>query len=102
MASQLQQLADTTRRNNVRLGVIPWTRPVRVGAVHGFHLYDQRAAIVGTLAATAIITDARDLARYEMRFAAYEELAVFGAEARQVLDRLAGEYRALDGECATP
>ncbi|MGQ0775414.1 MAG: Scr1 family TA system antitoxin-like transcriptional regulator [Pseudonocardiales bacterium] len=32
MIAQLQHLAETTRRRNVRLGIIPWTRPVRAGA----------------------------------------------------------------------
>jgi transcriptional regulator with XRE-family HTH domain len=96
MIAQLQHLAEITRRRNVRLGVIPWTRPVRVGALHGFNLYDRRAAIVGTETATAIITDTRDLADYEACFATYEALAVYGADARQVFDRLSDEYRALD------
>lgn len=61
MIAQLQHLAEATRHRNVRLGVIPWTRPVRAGAIHGFHLYDRRTAIVGTETATAIITDARDI-----------------------------------------
>lgn len=95
MIAQLQHLAETTRRSNIQLGVIPWTRPVRAGALHGFHLYDRRAAIVGTETATAIITDTRDIADYESWFATYEALAVFDADARQVFDRLSDEYRAL-------
>lgn len=96
MIAQLQHLAEITRRSNVRLGVIPWTRPVRAGALHGFHLYDRRAAIIGTETATAIITDARDIADYETCLATYEALAVYDADARQVLDRLSDEYRTLD------
>lgn len=48
--------------------------------------------IVGTEAATAIITDPKDVSHYEERFAGYEALAVFGDEAREVLARLADEY----------
>ncbi len=95
MIAQLQHLAEMTRRSNVRLGIIPWTRPVRVGALHGFHLYDRRAAIVGTETATAIVTDARDIADYETCFVTYQALAVYDSDARQVLDRLSDEYRAL-------
>jgi hypothetical protein len=69
---------------------------VRAGALHGFHLYDRRAAIVGTETATAIITDARDIADYETCFATYQALAVYDADARQVFDRLSDEYRTLD------
>lgn len=96
MIAQLQHLAEVTRRSNVRLGVIPWTTPARVGALPGFHLYDRRAAIVGTETATAIITDARDIADYEACFASYEALAGYDADARKVLDRLSDEYRTLD------
>ncbi|MGH4014448.1 MAG: DUF5753 domain-containing protein [Pseudonocardiaceae bacterium] len=96
MIAQLQHLAEATRRSNVHVGVIPWTKPVRTGALHGFNLYDRRAAIVGTETATAIITDARDIADYEACFAIYEALAVYGADARQVFDRLSDEYRTLD------
>ncbi len=96
MIAQLQHLAEITRRSNVRLGIIPWTKPVRVGALHGFHLYDRRAAIVGTETATAIITDARDIADYETCFATYQALAVYDADARQVFDRLSDEHRTLD------
>ncbi|MGH3907826.1 MAG: helix-turn-helix domain-containing protein [Pseudonocardiaceae bacterium] len=95
MIAQLQHLAEATRRRNVRLGVIPWTRPVQAGAIHGFHLYDRRAAIVGTETATAIITDPRDIADYETCFTTYEALAVYDADARQVFDRLSDEYRIL-------
>ncbi len=55
-----------------------------------------RAAIVGTETATAIITDARDIADYETCFATYQALAVYDADARQVFDRLSDEYRTLD------
>lgn len=96
MIAQLQHLAETTRRSNVRLGVIPWTKPVRTGALHGFHLYDQRAAIVGTETATAIITDTRDITAYETSFTTYQTLAAFDADARQIFDRLSDEYRTLD------
>jgi hypothetical protein len=96
MIAQLQHLAEATRRSNVRVGVIPWTKAVRTGALHGFNLYDQRAAIVGTETATAIITDARDIADYETCFSTYEALAVYDADARQVFDRLSDEYRTLD------
>lgn len=95
MIAQLQHLAETARRSNVRLGVIPWTRPVRAGALHGFHLYDRRAVIVGTETATAIITDGRDIADYEACFATYEALAVYDGDARKVFDRLSDEYRTL-------
>jgi transcriptional regulator with XRE-family HTH domain len=95
MAAQLDKLIDASLRTNLQLGVIPWTRPVGVQALHGFHLYDRRAVLVGTETATAIILDTQDVADYERRFEAFRELAVFADEARQVFGRLATEYREL-------
>jgi hypothetical protein len=53
--------------------------------------------MVGTEAATALITDPQDVRHYERRFAGYEALAVYDDEARAVFKRIADEYRALGG-----
>ena len=95
MAEQLAHLAEISERPGVRLGIIPWTTPVAVFPRGGFHLYDSRAVSVATDVATAIITDAADVALYEKLFGGLEALAVFGAEAREHLARIAAEYRAL-------
>jgi transcriptional regulator with XRE-family HTH domain len=95
MAAQLDHIAEVTHRANVRIGVIPWIRPVQVFPLHGFHIYDQRAAIVGTRTATAFITDPRDVSDYEKLFAELEALASFDDDARRVISRIAGDYRDL-------
>ena len=97
MAAQLQHIAEQLNRANLRLGVVPWTRPVRAPALHNFDIYDARAVVVGTETATAIITDPRDVADYEARFAIYAELADYGAPARDALTRVADDYRGLGG-----
>jgi transcriptional regulator with XRE-family HTH domain len=96
MADQMDQLISDSRRTNMRLGVIPWTRPVHGAILHGFQIFDSRAVMVGTEAATALITDPPDVRHYEQRFARYEALAVYDDEARAVFKRIADEYRALD------
>lgn len=96
MAAQLMHLIDATYRPNLRLGVIPWTTPVHSPALHCFTLFDDRAVIVGTETATAIITDPADIADYDQRYAFYSQLAVFGDPARAVLAKLADEYRTLE------
>ncbi len=95
MAAQLEQLIEVSHRSNLRLGVIPWTTPVHSPALHCFTVFDDRAVIVGTETATAIITDPSDIADYEQRHAFYAQLAVVGEPARAVFARLAAEYRAL-------
>ncbi len=95
MAAQMEALLVSSERPNLRLGVIPWTVPARGAILHGFQIFDSRAVIVGTEAATAIITDPKDVSHYEARFAGYEALAVFDDEAREVLARLVDEYRGM-------
>lgn len=95
MAAQLQHVTDQLDRTNLHFGVVPWTRPVQAPALHCFDVFDSRAVVVGTETATAIITDPRDVADYAHRFDGYATAAVFGAEVRAVLTRIADEYRAL-------
>lgn len=95
MAAQLEHLIEASHRPNLRLGVIPWTTPVHTPALHCFTVFDDRAVIVGTETATAIITDLADIADYDHRHTFYSQLAVLGAPARAVLARLADEYREL-------
>lgn len=95
MAAQLEHLIEASHRPNLRLGVIPWTTPVRSPALHCFTVFDDRAVIVGTETATAIVTDPADVADYEQRHAFYTRLTVAGNDARAVFARLAAEYRAL-------
>lgn len=96
MARQVEHLVVVTERHNVQLGVIPWTRPVNHPVLHPFQIYDQRAVMVGTENAVAVITDSHDVAEYESRFKIYAGLADYGDDAQHVLRRLANEYRTLD------
>jgi transcriptional regulator with XRE-family HTH domain len=100
MARQVEHLVTVTERPHVRLGVIPWTRAVTHPVLHAFQIYDQRAVMVGTETAVAVITDARDVADYETRFQIYAALADYGDDAQHVLQRLADEYRALERHSA--
>jgi hypothetical protein len=95
MADQMERLIEASRRPNLRLGVIPWTTPVHSPALHCFTIFDDRAVIVGTETATAIITDPADIAGYDQRHTFYTQLTVLGEPARAVFTRLAAEYRAL-------
>lgn len=94
MVEQIERVAAAIDRPNVRLGIIPWQAPARVLPLHGFHLYDHRAVVVGTRSGTAIM-DGRDVTDYEALFGELERLAVFEGEARAVLGRIADDYRSL-------
>jgi transcriptional regulator with XRE-family HTH domain len=95
MIEQLEQLARMTRSQTVRVGVIPWTVPVRVFPLHGFDLYDRRAVMVGTETATALMTEPADVQAYDRLFSELEKLAVFGSTAQAVFAGQAEEYRGL-------
>jgi len=96
MAAQLDHLAELTHRPNLRLGVIPWDRPLTMHARHAFHLYDTHTVIVGTESGTAFITDSVEVDAYHRRFTELEHVAVFGDQAAQVFGRVADDYRTLE------
>lgn len=95
MVDQLEHLAESSLLPNVRFGVIPWTRRVTIAPMHGFDLFDERAALVGTETATAFLTNPADVAAYAKLFSDLEALAVFDGQARDVLAALVEEFRAL-------
>jgi transcriptional regulator with XRE-family HTH domain len=96
MTEQLAHLAEISYRPGVRLGVIPWTTPVSVFPVSGFHILDSRAVVVGTDAATAFFTDSQDVSAYEKLWGELEALASWDTGAREHIGRIAAELRTLD------
>lgn len=95
MREQLEHVEEATHLTNVHVGIISQTTPATIPPLHGFHIYDSRAVILGTLTATAVITDSRDVRDYEKHFTELEELASFGADARAVIHRVAHDFSEL-------
>jgi transcriptional regulator with XRE-family HTH domain len=95
MADQLDKMIAESRRPNVRLGVIPWTTPAHVPALHGFTIYDSRAVLLGTQTATAIITDDQNVEDYEAHWAELLPPTSWGDDARDVIGAVAADYRSL-------
>jgi hypothetical protein len=73
-------------RPNVRLGVIPESRAVDVVAGTAFHLYDDSAVVVGLEVAAATLTDNSDVQHFHRLFDRLSAMAVWGDEARAVVD----------------
>lgn len=96
MIEQVERIVAATYRRNARVGIVPFGRTARVFPLHSWDLYDQRAVIVGTETATAILTEARDVSAYVELTDEIEALAAYGDEARAVLNRVIDRYRALD------
>ena len=93
MVEQLEHLAQESRRQNVRLGIIEWTTPATVPALHGFTIYDSRAVLLGTQTATAIVTDRQDVQGYEEHWAELEPIVSYDEAARAAVERVANDYR---------
>ena len=95
MVEQLDRLVEESRRPNVRLGIIEWWTPATVPAMHGFTIYDSRAILLGTLTATAIVTDRQDVSDYESHWAELEPIVSYDDAARAAIERAAADYRSI-------
>ncbi|WP_404816996.1 helix-turn-helix domain-containing protein [Streptomyces thermolineatus] len=96
MLAQLDRLLAVESLDTVRLGVIPWRRPVPVLPRHGFTLCDRQAVVVEAFPSERVLTETDDLARYEEMFGRFEGAAVFGGEVRDLLLQVMGEFRDLE------
>ncbi len=101
MLAQLDRLLAVESLSTVRLGVIPWRRPVPLLPRHGFTLCDQRAVVVEAFAGERVSVDSAEVAAYEEEFGRFERVAVFGDEVRELLLRVMKEFREL-GDTVTP
>ncbi|MFI2509977.1 helix-turn-helix domain-containing protein [Streptomyces sp. NPDC018972] len=101
MLAQLDRLLAVESLSTVRLGVVPWRRPVPLLPRHGFTLCDQRAVVVEAFAGERVSVDSAEVAAYEETFGRFERAAVFGGEARELLLRVMKEFREL-GDIVTP
>ncbi|WDM14927.1 helix-turn-helix transcriptional regulator [Streptomyces lavenduligriseus] len=95
MLAQFDRLLAVESLSTVRLGVIPWRRPVPVLPRHGFTLCDQQAVVIETFDNERVSTDAAEVAAYEETFERFERAAVFGDEVRELLLRVMKEFRDL-------
>ncbi|MGW5612702.1 helix-turn-helix domain-containing protein [Streptomyces sp. NPDC003877] len=101
MLAQLDRLLAVESLSTVRLGVVPWRRPVPVLPRHGFTLCDRRAVVVETFGAERVSVDSAEVASYEETFGRFERAAVFGGELRELLLLVMQEFRDL-GDSLTP
>ncbi|WP_079104973.1 helix-turn-helix domain-containing protein [Streptomyces prasinopilosus] len=101
MLAQLDRLLAVESLSTVRLGIVPWCRPVPVLPRHGFTLCDRRTVVVEAFDGERVSDDVDELASYEEVFGCFERAAVFGEGARELLVRVMGEFRDL-GDFITP
>ena len=95
MLAQLDRLLAVESLSTVRLGVIPWRRPVPLLPRHGFTLCDQQAVVIEAFTGERVSVDSAEVAAYEEAFHRFQEASVFGGEARELLLRVMKEFREL-------
>jgi len=95
MQAQVGHLITMTRMGNVRLGVIPFDRLLPANPMHPFWLYDARMVSFETFSGETLLRDERDVRLYTQIFAQFGSVALWGDDARAMLDGLTDEYRHL-------
>lgn len=88
MADQLDWLAAASRLPAVVLGVIPLATVYQaIWAREPFYLFDSAKVDIETISAMIQTYEPGDVRLYERAFAAYNELAVYGPPARELIGR---------------
>ncbi|GGW83667.1 XRE family transcriptional regulator [Streptomyces galilaeus] len=95
MLAQFDRLLAVESLSTVRLGVIPWRRPVPVIPRHGFTLCDSHAVVVESFRGERVLDDSAEVTAYEETFRRFEGAAIFGAEVRELLLGVMKDFRDL-------
>lgn len=93
MAVQMGRLASLSELPNIRLGIIPLDTYIPDGPLNTFTVYDERIVTAETFGGAIIMRDPRDVAYHLELFAFFERYAVFGDEARKLLEQYAVGFR---------
>ncbi len=93
MAEQMDRLVEMSRLPHIRMGVVPFGRPVDFTAHHGWTIFDSTAALVGTVTGPSTARDPADVEEYAEKFRRLLTAAVFDDEAREHLARISRRYQ---------
>lgn len=86
MAAQLGYLLTAGALPAVSLGIIPMSAPARpMWPIETFHMYDDQLVSVELLTARVSITQPSEIATYATAFERLRQMAVYGAEARELI-----------------
>lgn len=92
MADQLRHLSDLSTRPNLTLGIVPFGRAAPAPP-SAFHLYGDRVAEAGTDVGTTFLDERPDIEMYRALFDRLDAIAIYGDDARALLDEIAQTYR---------
>lgn len=89
MRGQLDHLVELSRRANIEIGVVPFGQTLVPPPEAGFHLYGDRGAVVATDAGTTFLNQRPDLDMFAETFDRLATAALYGDEARDLIERAA-------------
>lgn len=93
MVPQLEHLLELLRLPRLRLGIIPIDAPYRVPLNNGFWLLDESLVQFDTYTAELSLIRPDEIAMYSRAFERLAALAVYGAEARDIIEGVLDRFR---------
>jgi transcriptional regulator with XRE-family HTH domain len=93
MAAQLEHLLRLLKLPRMRLGIIPFDTPYRVPLNNGFWIMDDALVQFDTYSAELSLIRPDEIDLYSRAFERLAALAVYGAEARAMIDAALSRFR---------
>jgi transcriptional regulator with XRE-family HTH domain len=93
MADQLERLLELLRLPRLRIGIIPFDAPYRVPLDNGFWLMDDALVQFDTYSMEMSLVRPDEIELYGRAFERLAALAVYGAEARAMIDAALNRFR---------
>jgi transcriptional regulator with XRE-family HTH domain len=93
MANQLERLLELLRLPRLRIGIIPFDAPYRVPLDNGFWLMDDALVQFDTYSMEMSLVRPDEIELYGRAFERLAALAVYGAEARAMIDAALNRFR---------
>ena len=93
MADQLEHLLSLLKLPRLRIGMIPFDAPYRVPLNNGFWIMDEALVQLDTYTAELSLVRPDEIELYGRAFERLAALAVYGAEARAMIDAALNRFR---------
>lgn len=93
MSVQIEHLVALSRLPNIRIGIVLNGVVTGQGPMNTFTVYGDHLATVETFTGRIVFRDPQDIAEHLAIFAMYEDMAIFGVDARDFLSTLAADFR---------
>jgi transcriptional regulator with XRE-family HTH domain len=93
MADQLEHLLRLLKLPRIRIGIIPFDAPYRVPINNGFWIMDESLVQFDTYTAELSLIRPHEIEIYGRAFERLAALAVYGAEARAIIDGALSRFR---------